>query len=199
VDGVKSFKQIDPNSLLDCINRSLLRGGTASGLLPKDCLSFAAFDNGCKDICLLHQSDRADVTYFGTEYKGFPLPRLVFGFRISKEKRVSSCRLGVITEKEKIKPNTPMFHYPLSNVSGFSICTGNNSLPRCDSPHTLSSLPYHIMAMPNNNDHFNPANNKQGLEMRNLLELLKDKEPSFYYSDILLPSGKTLNDFLKGD
>ena len=62
----------------------------------------------------------------------------------------------------------------------------------------LASLPYDIMAMPNNNDHFNHSLNKPGLEMRDLLELLKDKEPAFYYSDVLIPSGRVLNDFIEG-
>jgi hypothetical protein len=32
--------------------------------------------------------------------------------------------------------------------------------------------------------------------MRDLLELLKDKEPAFYYSDVLLPNDAVLNDFI---
>ena len=91
-----------------------------------------------------------------------------------------------------------MFHYPLSNVSGFHLCTGNNIFPKCTSLHTLGSLPYFIMGMPNNNDHFKPENNKGRLEMRDLLELLKDKEQAFYYSDVLLPSGRMLGDFING-
>jgi len=50
--------------------------------------------------------------------------------------------------------------------------------------------------MDNNNDHFSASNNKPGLEMRDLMELLKDKEPGCYYEHILLPSGKTLGDFI---
>ena len=50
--------------------------------------------------------------------------------------------------------------------------------------------------MPNNNDHYSPDNSKLNLEYRHLLEMLKDKEPNFYYSDVLIPSGKTLNDFI---
>jgi len=196
--GVKSFKQIAPDTLIECIGKSLRRGTLTSGLLPRGCILFTAHDDGDREIYLLHQENRADISYFGTEYKNFPLPRLVFGFRISKEGRVSSCRLGVIASKDNIKPDTPMYHYPLSNVSGFSLCTGNNVLPKCESPHTLASLPYFIMAMPNNNDHFKHSHNKQGLEMRELLELLKDKEPEFYYSDILIPSGSVLDDFING-
>jgi hypothetical protein len=196
VDGVKSFKQISPDTLVECINMSLLRGAVHTGLLPKNCLSFSAYDNGNRDIVLLHQTNRADISYFGTGYKNFPLPRLVFGFRLSKEGRVSSCKLGIIANDNMLKPETKMYHYPLSNVSGFHLCTGNNTFPKCNSLHTLASLPYYIMAMPNNNDSFNPELNKPRLEMRDLLELLKDKEPAFYYSDILISNGATLNDFI---
>jgi hypothetical protein len=89
-----------------------------------------------------------------------------------------------------------MYAYPFSNVNGFRLCTGNNVLPKCKSLHTLGSLPHHILSMPNNNDHFRSENNKQGLEMRDLLELLKDKDPAFYYTHILKQSGYILNDFL---
>jgi len=197
-DGMVSFKTISPNSLLECLNKSLLRGTVSSGLLPKGCVSFIAHDNGTHDVVLLHPEDRADISYFGTEYKHFPLPRLIFGFRVTKDGRVSSCRLGVIANDDIIKPDTKMFHYPLSNVSGFSICVGNNILPKCTSLHTLASLPYYIMAMPNNNDHFSPSRNKLGLEMRDILELLKDKEQAFYYSNVLLPNGATITDFIYG-
>ena len=194
--GVKSFKQIAPDTLVECINKSMLRGAVHTGLLPKNCLAFSAYDDGARDIVLLHSESRADISYFGTVYKDFPLPRLIFGFRLSKEGRVSSCRLGVIDNDGVIKPETKMYHYPLSNVNGFHLCTGNNTFPQVKSMHTLGSILYYILSMPNNNDYFKPKNNKQSLEMRDLLELLKDKPPEFYYSDILLPSGAVLNDFI---
>jgi len=183
-------------SLLKCINQSLLRGGVASGLLPKGCLSYTVHDNGERDVTMLHLEDKADISYVGTEYKDFPLPQLIFGFRISSEGRISQCRLGVIGNESNLKPTTPMFVYPFSNVSDTHLCIGNNSLPRVQSLHTLGSLTYHILSMDNNNDHFRPSNNKSGLEMRDLLELLKDKQQSYYYENILVPSGKTLGTFI---
>jgi len=198
VGGIKSFKQIDPDTLVECINKSILRGSVSSGLLPKNCVSFTAHDSGERDVVLFHSENRADISYFGTEYKDFPLPRLVFGFCLSREGRVSSCRLGVIANDDMIKPETKMYHYPLSNVSGFHLCTGNNTFPKCTSLHTLASLPYYIIAMPNNSDHFKPTLNKSGLEMRNLLELLKDKEQNYYYENVLLPNGAVLSDFING-
>ena len=145
----------------------------------------------------LHSADRADISYFGTEYKDFPLPKLVFGFQIMKDGRIGSCKLGVTADTDGVNPETKMYAYPFSNVNGFRLCTGNNVLPKCKSLHTLGSLPYHILSMPNNNDYFSPSNNKLGLEMRNLLELLKDKSSEFYYTDILIKNGAVLNDFMK--
>ncbi len=196
LDGIKSFKQIAPDTLIQCINKSLLRGAVHSGLLPKNCISYSAYDDGNKEVVLLYPEKRADISYFGTEYKNFPLPRLVFGFKLTAEGRVSNCKLGVVENTDTLKPDTKMYQYPLSNVNGFHLCTGNNALPKCTSLHTLSSLPYYIMAMPNNNDYFSNSHNKPNLEMRDLLELLKNKNPSFYYSDILIPNGAVLNDFI---
>ena len=197
-NGILSFKMITPDSLLDCINKSLSRGVIMSGLLPRGCLSYAAHDNGDRDICILHDENTTNMIYYDTEYKDFPLPRLVFGFHITGEGRVSSCRLGVVADDDVMKPNTKMFHYPFSNVSGFQLCTGNNILPKCISLHTMGSLPYYVLSMPNNNDHFKSENNSSHLEMRDLLELVKDKKPEFYYSDILVQNGSSLNDFING-
>jgi len=196
IDGVISHKPIAPNSFMECINKSLFRGGVSSGMLPPGCLSVNFHDSGVRSVTLLHTANRADISYMKTEYKNFPLPRLVFGFYVSEEGRVSDCRLGVIANHDNLKPTTPMFIYPFSNVSGTSLCIGNNPLPRVKSLHTLGSLPYLILGMDNNNHSFYAKNNKQNLEMRDMLELLKDKEQSYYYEHILLPSKKTLADFI---
>jgi hypothetical protein len=71
-------------------------------------------------------------------------------------------------------------------------------LPKCESLHTLRSLPYYILAMDNNHDHFDAKLNKQGLEMRDLFELIKDKTPEFYYTGVLIQSRAALNDFING-
>lgn len=196
-NGIKGFKEISPDSLLQCINQSLLRGAVSSGLLPKGCISYTAHDSGERNICMLHPESRADISYYGSPYPAFPLPKLVFGFSITKENRISQCRLGVVGNESNLKPATPMFVYPFSNVSGTHLCTGNNVLPKCNSLHTFGSVPYYILGMDNNNDYFQPSNNKPGLEMRDLLELLRDKPPEYYYSNILIPSRQTLGDFIK--
>ena len=197
-NGVKSYKAITPDSLLTCLNKSLLRGTVSSGLLPKGCISYTEHDNGNKAIYMLHPESRADITYHGSPYPNFPLPKLVFGFHLTNEGRISKSELGVVANQNSLNPTTPMFKYPFSNVYGTHLCTGNNALPKCQSLHTLTSLPYYILSMDNNNDHFSPSNNKQGLEMRELLALLQDKPQEYYYSDILIPSKQTLSEFING-
>lgn len=197
-NGITNVKQIEPDDLIKCVNQSTIRTGISSGLLPNGCLSYYYNDNGDRRVSLLFSENRADISYYGTVYTDFPLPKLVFGFNIGSEGSIYNCHLGVTENTNTLKPNSAMYRYPFSNVSGFHLCTGNNSFPKCKSLHTLSSLPYFILSMPNNNDHFKPDNNKPGLEMRDLLELLKDKEPEYYYSDILIPftNNATLNDFI---
>ena len=193
--GIKSCKQVALGTLIDCIRQSLSREMTGSGLLPQGCLSFATGEDDWHSVSILHGERYADISYMGTEYLKFPLPRLVFKFGLTKGLRVQSCSMGVVGEG-LLTPDTPMYHYPLSNVIGYSLCVGNNVLPKCESLHTLGSLPYYILSMPNNNDHFKPEHNKPKLEMRDLLEHLRDKDPSDYYSDILISNSQTLKQFI---
>ena len=195
-DGVRSYKNINPDDLLQCISNSAMRGTTNSGLLPRNCLSITMCDDGGRYVSLLHSEDYADISYYGTTYADFPLPRLVFGFHVGKEGRIRQSRLGVIADNAMLKPSTLMYHYPFSNVNGFSLCTGNNSLPKCESLHTLASLPYLILQMPNNDDYFKQHHNKLDMDMRGILEHLKDKTPEYYYQEVLNPSPKTLKDFI---
>lgn len=195
-NGVRSCKQVSYKTLIESIQKSLELEHVTSGLLPVGCLSFAMEASGFYTVSILHPECQADITYEKTEYKDFPLPRLVFKFRLKKGLRVQQCWMGVVG-KGMLTPETPMYWYPFSNVgTGYGLCTGSNLLPKCKSLHTLSSLPYYILGMPNNNDHFSNKRNKPELEMRDLMDLLKDKDPDYYYSDILIPDKHTIMDFI---
>lgn len=47
------------------------------------------------------------------------------------------------------------------------------------------------------NGEYSSSNNKLGLEYRELMEHLKDKDPEYYYSDILIPKKETLGEFIQ--
>lgn len=195
-----SRKLVQPESIAKCFLKSKFDSERyTSGLLPAGCIAVVMSSREVWYF-LEHPERYADISYYGTEYPAFPLPRLIFAFcYLLEEQKVTRCRLCVIPEG-RIRPDMPLFHYPFSNVSSFDggICTGNNPLPVYKDPTRLSTLPGYILRLPNNNDHFAKTHNRPELEYRDLLEWLKDKEPACYYTDILVPNGKTLQDFLDG-
>ena len=194
-EGIHSSKLISLESLTDCFLRSTKDPMIHSGLLPPGCLSYSEGDGGWLQATLLFPERRCEFTYHKTVYSNFPLPRLAFRFSLYRGKRVQQVCVGVVDEG-RLTPQTKMFYYPFSNVNGYRMCTGVNALPRYDSLHGLSTLPYLILFMPNNDDYYNPKNNRKELEYRGLLEHLRDKDPAYFYSDLLIPNGDTLEKFL---
>ena len=139
-----------------------------------------------------------DLTYHKTVYERFPLPAMVFSLSVNQSGRPSNCRLAVVPDG-RLTPNSMLYHYPFSNVyMDTSICIGAaNSLPTYKDLRTLGSLPYHILALPNNDHNFDRSHNKGKLGYRELLDSLKDKEPAFYYDHVLIPRNEILRDFIE--
>ena len=199
VNGVMCRKTISPETLAQCVLGSRLDNEVRfSGVLPENCVSVSIAES-FNVYYIRYPVLYADISYYGTTYENFPLPRMVFGFQYAKDNgKVTNARLCVVKD-ERLNAETPTFVYPFSNVCGDKrICLGNNALPAYKDPARIFTLANFILAMPNNNDMFNPKSNRSGLPYRELLEHLKDKEPSYYYSDVLIPDGKTLGNFMNG-
>ena len=198
-NGIKTVKSISMKDFILCLQDSTKDIIPVRNIvLPKNAL-FYSFSNKSNEFSavLEYPYAKADITYMKTKYPDFPLPKLVFGFRISDKGKIRRVYLGV-TENGILRENSKMFVYPFSNVSNdFSLCTGGNALPEINSPYSLSNMPDYILSLPDNDDHFKPENNILKLGHRELMEHLADKTPEYYYSDILIPSGKTLADFYK--
>lgn len=195
-NGVISRKSIDQEGLLQCFKNSLRyqEDAYASGFLPLNTLAVYQ----CGDVrrfTVWHPRLYADVSVYDTPYPHFPLPRLVFSFALSGEGKVSNCRLGVVAD-ETPTPETAMYRYPFSNVSGFHLCVGANTLPIYKKQHKAYHLPAFLLSIPNNMHSYSRTDNKLGMDYRELMEHLKDKDPSYYYSDILIPNGHTLQQFI---
>ena len=192
-------KVIDVDTLLDCIRKSLLTEEVRSGLLPENVLSVNIDSKtNVRYVVVEFPLDRTDITYMETVYTDFPIPRIVFGFKLEGNGRIDKINMGVIG-LGKLKPDMPMYFYPFSNVNFFQLCVGVNELPHIESLHQLSGLPYYILSMPDNDDYFKTGNNRLKANHRDLLEHLKDKDRQYYYDNILvtMPS-KTLKDFIDG-
>jgi hypothetical protein len=194
--GVVSTKEITNESLVECLRSNIKQQGINSGLLPENCVSFYSTEDNEKKVSLLHPERYGDITYYGILYKHFPLPRLIYKFSLHEGHRVNAVSVCVV-EEGRLKPESKLYEYPFSNVTGFRMCIGNNVMPKCKSLHTLQSLTYHIVSIPDNNDHFAHNQNRLKMPYRELVEHMKDKEPGYYYEQVLLPSGKTLRDFIE--
>ena len=93
--------------------------------------------------------------------------------------------------------DTSLFFYPFSNVyEDDRVCTGNNVLPRYKKLSALKNFPRYLLGLPDNDDMFDRRHNRKELEHKELMELLRDKDPAYYYTDILVPNGRTLSDFI---
>ena len=197
-NGIKSCKCISLNDLLVCIKSSLKEiKPTYNAVLPKNALFYSCCpETGSFSAAMEYPYNKADITYMNTEYRDFPLPKLLFGFKVAG-KKIKKVYLG-ITGNGILRESSLMYTYPFSNVSkDFVLCTGGNALPEIKSPYSLSNMPDYILSLPDNDDYFNIRNNRLQLNHRELMEHLADKTPEYYYSDILIPSGKTLADFYK--
>ena len=195
-NGIKSCKCISLNDLLVCIKSSIREiKPIYRAVLPKNALFYSCCpETGSFSAAMEYPYNKADITYMNTEYRDFPLPKLVFGFKVAG-KKIKKVYLG-ITGNGILRESSLMYTYPFSNVSSdFVLCTGGNALPEIKSPYSLSNMPDYILSMPDNDDHFEPKKNRLHLGHRELMEHLADKTPEYYYSDVLIPSGKMLADF----
>ena len=196
-NGTVRYKTVSPETLMNCFWESRLqREMHPSGFLPEHCIAVSVGEaSSWYFICCPQRFE--NISSFGKEYEHFPLPQLAFGFcREAETGRISQARLCVASEK-RLSSDSPTFHYPFSNLYGDGrICIGRNTLPIYKDPSRLHTLAGYILRMPNNNDNYSAANNRLKLQYRDLLEHLKDKDPSYYYSDILIPDGKTLGNFI---
>ncbi len=197
-NGIKSCKCISLNDLLVCIKSSIREiKPIYRAVLPKNALFYSCCpETGSFSAAMEYPYNKADITYMNTEYRDFPLPKLVFGFKVAG-KKIKKVYLG-ITGNGILRESSLMYTYPFSNVSSdFVLCTGGNALPEIKSPYSLSNMPDYILSLPDNDDYYNIRHNRLELGHRELMEHLADKSPEHYYSDILIPSGKTLSDFYR--
>ena len=172
-DGVISCQQIDPFDLYCALNEGYNnKDFLSSGFLPEHCLSVAM--NGSERYFVLWNPElRADLTYLNTEYP--------------------------VAADESPRPETAMYEYPFSNVHpDRKLCAGNNVLPRYKNILSMKHFPRYVLGLPDNDDLYDREHNRLGLGHAELMEHLKDKDPAYYYTDVLVPRGDTLGDFIIG-
>lgn len=195
---IRTRKEVSPEGLADCFRQSMRTKspGMGTGLLPMNTLSVWQSEAETR-LVLWYPRRYADVSLYDTPYPHFPIPRLVFGASFSGEGKLLRPRLGVVAD-EAPTPETAMYYYPFSNVfDDGGICVGTNEMPAYRKLWKAASLPAFLLSIPNNMHMYNSLHNKLALQYRDLMEHLKDKDPAYYYTDVLIPNGKTLGDFIR--
>jgi hypothetical protein len=193
--GTVTHKTVSPDDLGDVLLGSMKVTDVTSKLLPKNCIAWTKAPKGDASYYVIqHAEEYADIQYHETKYPHFPIPRLIFGFVVNGE-RLTKVNLGVIGKGE-LTESLEMYHYPFSNVNGFSMCTGGNKLPNIKKRTALANLPNFILSIPDGDHHYEAGNTRLNLNYRELLEHLKDKSPEYYYTDVLIKSNSKLKDFI---
>lgn len=187
-------KVITPDMFCKLVVKNIKVKAISSGILPNDCIAFSE-QNGERFVVVELGRDKIDLTYEKTTYENFPVPRLLYGFQINENDRIANVYVTV-AEQGTLRDDTKLYKYPFSNVKGFSMCTGANVLPEIKHLRQLSGIPGYLFSMPDNNDYYSPGKTKLNMEYRNMLEFLQNKTADFYYTDVLIPSDKTLKDFI---
>ncbi len=196
--GAISRKTITADSLASCFLSSRYDEETHStGLLPEGCIGVTVVPKYTYYF-IRYPELHADFTYYKTEYLNFPIPRLVFCVKyMPREAKVANCYLCVVKD-ERLTPDTPLYHYPFSNVySDGRVCMGNNALPVYKDPARLHTLASFLLRLPNNDDLFSVGKNRLQAQTRDLLEQMNGKDTSLNYTDVWVEQVKTMKDLMK--
>lgn len=189
-------KVISMNTLVKLVEKNVEITTVNTGILPDRCVSYTEKQNGDRYVVMDLGKFRIDLIYENTKYEDFPIPRLLFGFVVDKNFKITKVNVAV-ADMGTLRENTKLYKYPFSNVSGFGMCIGDNVMPKIKSLRQLNGIPYYIFSMPDNNDRYTPDRTKLDMEYRTMLEFLKDKDEKFYYDNVLISTGKKLIDFIK--
>ena len=195
-NGLVTCKYIHADDLMEVLWKGITPKSFQTGLLPSNMIALSVCPNGSIWYAVDCGAEAADITYRTTTYPRFPLPRLVFAFKVQRE-IVTATRVCV-PEPGKLTEDTPLYQYPFSNVNGFSMCTGNNPFPVVRSAGDAEQLPAFVLGLPDNDDLYTSDNTRLGLAHEDLMEHLKDKTQAYYYSHVLKPMNATLKNFLGG-
>lgn len=163
---------------------------------PKIVYSYSGCANGNEFVVISFEEKTTDIIFEKTEYKDFPIPRLVFGFLVSGNGRIINVRLGVTEKMERLTPKQKCLFIRFRMLADFIFVREVMYYRKIKSLHQLGGLPYYILKMPNNYDYYKESRTKLNLDYRGLLEHLKDKDSQYYYDNVLVETDKTLNDFI---
>ena len=164
---------------------------------PENTFWYREEANGTKRIILKFFNQRVDYNYMKTDYPNVLMPDMLFGFVIDAEGMVRSRKvICVAADNGKITRESKTYQYMFSNVHGNQeFCMGGNKFNKLKTLQQVSSLPYFILQLPNNDDMYSHKRNSKDLNYRDLIVTLQNME--VFDKKLLAPTGSKVNDFIK--
>ncbi len=171
----------------------------ASPLLPPGTLAYRENQQG--DLVWVVMEWGPEVlpfTFYDTVFQAVPYPRLAFKFglrRYPEGLMVHSVYLAALPEGEPLKPDTRLYRYPYSHVSGDTrMCLGDMHLPAVKDLTELVVFPRLILTVPNEDHHYDSRTNLSGQPLRGLLQDVNGLEA--FPAEWLAPMEMTLGEWL---
>lgn len=186
-DHTRSSKTITFDELVELLKSSRTSDSVTkymdTGVLPNNdatgikTIATRLFEGGKSMVVLYRKPQPSTITYHDTVFNEVGLPGLVFGITYTG-RQVRALYIAAVTDEFLVK-DTPMYHYPLSNVahSNTRVCFGRNNIFEIDYQEVadLHSVPNMFLSMPNNDDSYGDSNLSK-LQQRELLEALQGKQ-----------------------
>lgn len=194
-DGEVKVKHMLPRDLTELIAENTKMIGVEVEL-PNNSYWFREDLDGSKRIIIKFFDQKVDITYNGTVYENVAMPNMLFGFVINSEGYIKSKKVICVKEK-KINKETDTYEYPFSNVHADSreICMGVNKFNKLDNLTQISSAPFYIMGLPNNDDLYKHSNNTEYLNFRDIIIRNLGKEA--FDDNLLVKTGEKVADFIR--
>lgn len=109
----------------------------------------------------------------GLEVFTIPLPRMLFAVH-RRDNRVMGGALRTTQETGALGPDTPLYHFPLSNTYDDGRLCWSPPADEAWTPDRIPALIRTFFATPHNFDVFDPRRNAPGYDLRGLLTALSD-------------------------
>ena len=109
-------KVISMNTFVKLVEKNVEITTVHTGVLPDRCVSYTENQNGSRYVVTDLGKFRIDLIYENTKYEDFPVPRLLFGFEVDKDFKITKVNVAV-SDMGTLRENTKLYKYPFSNVS----------------------------------------------------------------------------------
>ncbi|WP_182101676.1 hypothetical protein [Niallia taxi] len=144
-----------------------------------------------QDIFVDIPKKRWDIRCYDTMYEQVGFPRLIMRYRL-EGLFITGIDVVAIKEQGRITPDTEIFKFPYSNVSGGRVCMGGNTFPEIKSLYQLETMHNFFFSVPFSQDHYGNRNLLGFNEIRETCRFMSDKD---FDDEMLISKKKTFKEF----